>query len=337
MLDMIHIIIHYLKCQAIGVFDCKTSSQKESNIYHAWNLLTRVFTLDPKRIYVTYFGGDTELNIPEDIETKNIWSKYIDETHILPFGMKDNFWMMAENGPCGPCTEIHYDLRDDPTFRDKFVNNDDQLVVEIWNLVFIQYNMKNNKLEKLDKYHVDTGCGFERLVMVLQNKKSSYDTDVFTPIFSIIESVTKVKYCEQNKIDISYRIIADHLRTIIFSLNDDIIPDEHGRGYIITKLIKRSMLYLYLYLNGQRGLFANIGKLMIEYYDVDKKNIMLYVIYNEENKYGNIMWKSVVEFRKLSNVKNMTKNVYDHLTKTRGIYKDVVDQFIIDNNIKLIE
>jgi len=197
--------------------------------------------------------------------------------------------------------------------------------------------MKNNKLEKLDKYHVDTGCGFERLVMTLQNKKSSYDTDVFSPIFSMIESITKIKYSEHSKIDVSYRIIADHLRTVIFALCDDIIPDEHGRGYIITKVIKRAMLYLYLYLNGQRGWLFNIGKLMIEYFDVDKKNIMMYIIQNEENKYGNIIWKSVVEFRKLLNVKNISKETYDHLTKTRGIYKDVVDQFLIDNDIKLIE
>ncbi len=202
---------------------------KEEAINWAWELLVDVYGIDKERLYVSVFAGDEAEGLGKDTEAADFWKKWMPEDRILYFDKKDNFWEMGDTGPCGPCSEIHVDLRDDAD-RQKvdgstLVNRDNPLVVEIWNLVFIQFNRKaDGSLEELPAKHVDTGMGFERLCMVLQQKKSNYDTDVFSPLIKEIEAASGKKYTfsykAEDKIDIAMRVVADHLRAVAFTIAD---------------------------------------------------------------------------------------------------------------------
>jgi len=279
-------------------FDCDPNgSYKSDAIKHGLNLLVANYGLDPKRIYVTYFGGTDK--IPADTDTRDIWLKYFSQERILPF-TKENFWEMADVGPCGPCTEIHYDLignRD----ASKLVNKDDPTVIELWNTVFMQYNRKNSDtFDKLPLYHVDVGGGLERIVAVIQNKSSNYDTDIFQPLFQTISNATDTKYTEQ--LAVSYRIIADHLRTIIYAINDDIVPHAEGRGFILNKLFKRACHYAYTHLKLKKDAFANVcthilNTLIKQDNDISgKRNVINYILHTEEIKHGKHAWSSAITF-----------------------------------------
>ncbi|MEO2056955.1 MAG: alanine--tRNA ligase-related protein, partial [Flavobacteriaceae bacterium] len=189
---------------------------KKEAIEWSWELLTKVYKINPDNLYVTIFCGSNKDNVPLDTEAYDIWKKIIPEERILNFEKKDNFWEMGDQGPCGPCSEIHIDLRDEKeknniSGRD-LVNKDHPKVVELWNLVFIQYNRKaNGKLEDLPKKHIDTGMGFERLCMVIQGVESNYSTDIFTPIIREIETITGLEYGTENNVDVAMRVISDHL------------------------------------------------------------------------------------------------------------------------------
>ncbi|OMJ23467.1 Alanine-tRNA ligase [Smittium culicis] len=224
---------------------------KKDAISFAWELLTKVYRLSEDRLYVTYFGGDSSQNLPEDIEAKQLWIDIgVPESRILPFGTKDNFWEMGEVGPCGPCSEIHYDRIGN---RDAahLVNLDDPDVLEIWNLVFMQYNRESQtELKPLPNSHIDTGMGFERLVSVLQNKSSNYDTDVFVPIFKAIQEKSGVREYtgkvgpeDVDGIDMAYRVIADHVRTLLFAITDGAVPSNEGRGYVVRRILRRGARY----------------------------------------------------------------------------------------------
>ena len=194
---------------------------KEEAIAWAWELLTEVYKIDKNILYVTIFEGDEKEGLAKDTEAYNIWKKYIAEERILLGNKKDNFWEMGDQGPCGPCSEIHVDIRSAEekmkTPGKDLVNNDHPQVVEIWNLVFMQFNRKaDGSLEKLPAQHVDTGMGFERLCMVLQGVQSNYDTDVFTPLISEIETITRVKYGPSEEKNIAIRVISDHIRAVSF-------------------------------------------------------------------------------------------------------------------------
>ncbi len=235
---------------------------KKDAIAWAWELLTEVYKIDKSRLYVTVFEGSVEENVPFDQEAYDTWKLYIDESRILKGNKKDNFWEMGDTGPCGPCTEIHYDGRSD-TERAKvdgatLVNNDDPQVIEVWNNVFMEFMRKADKsLEKLPAQHVDTGMGFERLVRVLQGKQSNYDTDVFTPLLHKIEDLSGLRYKpeEEDKhkkqliINIAMRVIADHIRTISFSIADGQLPSNTGAGYVIRRILRRAIRYGYQSLN----------------------------------------------------------------------------------------
>ncbi|MFT7620365.1 MAG: alanyl-tRNA synthetase [Planctomycetota bacterium] len=223
---------------------------KKESIEWAWDLLVNVYKLDPNRIYVTVFGGDEADGLGPDTEAEKLWTEVTDisKDRILRFGKKDNFWEMGDTGPCGPCTEIHYDRGPgageipDPDNPGGAVNGDFPRVIEIWNLVFIQYNRnKDGSLENLPAQHVDTGMGFERLVAVMQEKNSNYETDLFAPIFDGIEEHTGVRHkSTDDPADIACRVIADHIRTLCVAFADGALPGNEGRGYVLRRILRRA-------------------------------------------------------------------------------------------------
>ncbi|MBK8244385.1 MAG: alanine--tRNA ligase [Saprospiraceae bacterium] len=230
---------------------------KEEAIAFAWKLLTEAYKLDPSRLYISVFGGDAEEGLSKDLEAVEFWKKWVPEDRILFFGKKDNFWEMGESGPCGPCSEIHVDLRPDDV-RNRIsgadlVNVGTPEVMEIWNLVFIQYNRKvDGQLEELPAKHIDTGMGFERISMVLQQKTSSYDTDIFSPLIQYIATFSghpyTASYAPQAKSDLAMRVIADHIRAITFTIADGSIPSNTGSGYVIRRILRRAVRYYYSFL-----------------------------------------------------------------------------------------
>lgn len=230
---------------------------KEEAITFAWKLLTEAYKLDPSRLYISVFGGDAEEGLSKDLEAVEFWKKWVPEDRILFFGKKDNFWEMGESGPCGPCSEIHVDLRPDDV-RNRIsgadlVNVGTPEVMEIWNLVFIQYNRKvDGQLEELPAKHIDTGMGFERISMVLQQKTSSYDTDIFSPLIQYIATFSghpyTASYAPQAKSDLAMRVIADHIRAITFTIADGSIPSNTGSGYVIRRILRRAVRYYYSFL-----------------------------------------------------------------------------------------
>ena len=228
---------------------------KEEAINWAWELLTEVYKIDKNDLYVTVFEGTKDSdNLPLDKQALDIWKKIIPESHILYGNKNDNFWEMGEQGPCGPCSEIHVDIRNqvekDKTSALELVNKDHPQVLEIWNLVFMQYNRKaSGKLEDLPNKHIDTGLGLERLCMVLQGVSSNYDTDLFTPIIKEIESLTAFKYeGKSSKTDIAMRVISDHVRAVSFSIADGKLPSNNGSGYVIRRILRRAVRYGFSFL-----------------------------------------------------------------------------------------
>ena len=227
---------------------------KEEAIAWAWELLTEEFKIDKDRLYVTIFGGDAGDNLSEDTEALEFWKKWISPDRILRGNKKDNFWEMGDTGPCGPCSEIHVDIRNDEDRKaidgKTLVNESHPLVIEIWNLVFMQYNrMANGSLQSLPAKHVDTGMGFERLCMVLQGKQSNYDTDVFQPVIQKISALCQIKYGESAKADVAMRVVADHVRAIAFAIADGQLPSNNKAGYVIRRILRRAVRYGYTFLN----------------------------------------------------------------------------------------
>ncbi len=227
---------------------------KEEAIAWAWELLTEAYGIDKDILYVTVFEGDKEDGTEMDTEAYDFWKKHISEDRILKGNKKDNFWEMGDQGPCGPCSEIHVDIRsaEEKAKVDgkSLVNMDHPQVVEIWNLVFMQYNRKaNGSLETLPNKHIDTGMGFERLCMVLQGVQSNYDTDVFTPLIREIETITGKDYNKDEKVDISIRVISDHVRAVAFSIADGQLPSNGGAGYVIRRILRRAVRYGFTFLD----------------------------------------------------------------------------------------
>ena len=245
---------------------------KEKAIDHAWEFLVDVLHLNPADLYVTVFEGSPEENIPRDDEAAKYWAKHLPEDHIINGNKHDNFWEMGETGPCGPCSEIHVDSRTAEAKAKmagrELVNKDDPQVIEIWNIVFMQFNRKSdNSLEPLAMNVIDTGMGFERLVRMLQGKSSNYDTDIFQPVIKQIEQLSGKKYGfttpsgengeakdEQEKIDIAMRVVADHMRAVAFSIADGQLPGNAKAGYVIRRILRRAVRYAYTFL-GQKEAF----------------------------------------------------------------------------------
>ena len=237
---------------------------KKEAIAWSWELLTKVLQIPVNRLYVTIFEGDEKEGLPQDEEAAGEWKKWIAPDRILSGNKKDNFWEMGDTGPCGPCTEIHVDTRPDEerkkTDGKSLVNADHPQVIEIWNNVFIQYNrLKDGSLQQLPARHVDTGMGFERLVRVIQGKNSNYDTDVFSGTIEQIATLTKNTYSgSDSKADIAFRVLADHIRAISFTIADGQLPSNTGAGYVIRRILRRAVRYYYTYLNYQQPLLFRL-------------------------------------------------------------------------------
>jgi alanyl-tRNA synthetase len=226
---------------------------KKDAIAWAWELLTEVYKIDKSRLYVTVFEGDTSENLAFDQEAYDNWKVLIDPARIINGNKKDNFWEMGDTGPCGPCSEIHVDIRSDEERNridgKELVNASHPQVIEIWNNVFMEFNRKaDGSLEKLPAQHVDTGMGFERLCVVLQGKQSNYDTDVFQPLISFLENLSGKAYKSNEKDDIAMRVIADHIRTISFAIADGQLPSNNKAGYVIRRILRRAVRYGYTFL-----------------------------------------------------------------------------------------
>ncbi|AES89417.2 alanyl-tRNA synthetase [Medicago truncatula] len=238
---------------------------KEEAISWAWELLTEVYNLPSDRIYVTYFGGDEKTGLGPDNEARDIWLKFLPPGRVLPFGSKDNFWEMGDTGPCGPCSEIHFD-RIGNRNASSFVNDEDPNCIELWNLVFIQFNREaDGSLKSLPAKHVDTGMGFERLTSILQHKNSNYDTDVFVPIFDAIQQATgarpysgKVGPHDADKVDMAYRVVADHIRTLSIAIADGSQPGNVGREYVLRRILRRAVRYGREVLKAEEGFFNGL-------------------------------------------------------------------------------
>ncbi len=256
---------HHTMFEMLGNWSFGDYFKKEA-INWAWELLTEVYKIPKENLYVSVFEGNPEENVPFDQEAWDIWKNLIDEDRIILGNKKDNFWEMGDQGPCGPCSEIHVDLRTEAekslVSGKSLVNNDHPQVVEIWNNVFMEFNRKaDGALEKLPAQHVDTGMGFERLCMALQGKTSNYDTDVFTPLIEKVEQITCLKYTsnevkniseEQNKTNIAIRVIVDHVRAVAFAIADGQLPSNTGAGYVIRRILRRAIRYGFTFLNTKK-------------------------------------------------------------------------------------
>jgi alanyl-tRNA synthetase len=253
---------HHTMFEMLGNWSFGDYFKKEA-IDWAWEFLTEVLKLDKDRLYVSVFEGNDAENVPFDQEAFDLWKQYVSEDRIIKGNKKDNFWEMGDQGPCGPCSEIHIDLRTDEeraaVLGFSLVNADHPQVVEIWNNVFMEFNRKaDGSLEKLPAQHVDTGMGFERLCMAMQNTTSNYDTDVFTPLIQKVEQITGLKYTsnevkniseEQNKTNIAIRVIVDHVRAVAFAIADGQLPSNIGAGYVIRRILRRAIRYGFTFLN----------------------------------------------------------------------------------------
>ena len=254
---------HHTMFEMLGNWSFGDYFKKEA-IEWSWELLTKVYKIPEDRIYVTVFSGDEKEKLPKDEEAITEWKKWIAADRILEFGKKDNFWEMGDTGPCGPCTEIHVDCRSEEERKNTdgkvFVNNDHPQVIEIWNNVFIQFNrLKDGSLEPLPAKHVDTGMGLERLVRVLQGKNSNYDTDIFTgTIEETGRIVNKVYKGDDKKESIAFRVIADHIRAIAFTIADGQLPSNTGAGYVIRRILRRAIRYYYSYLDYRQPLMHQL-------------------------------------------------------------------------------
>jgi len=244
---------HHTLFEMLGNWSFGDYFKKEA-IAWAWELLTEEYQLPKERLYVTIFGGDSKENLPVDEEAMEYWLPIVGDDRIIHGSKKDNFWEMGDTGPCGPCSEIHIDLRADSEVKaipgKTLVNKDHPQVVEIWNLVFIQFNrLASGALENLPNKHVDTGMGFERLCMAIQGKTSNYDTDVFTPLINFIAAEAKSVYGKDEKKDIAIRVMADHVRAVAFAIADGQLPSNTGAGYVIRRILRRAVRYAFSYLD----------------------------------------------------------------------------------------
>jgi alanyl-tRNA synthetase len=309
-------VYHHTFFEMLGNWSFGDYFKKEA-IDLAFQCLTVEFKLDPERLYASYFGGDE--NSPVDTEAKELWLKHLPEERVLPFNAAENFWEMGAVGPCGPCTEIHYD-RIGGRDASALVNMDDPNVLEIWNNVFIQYNREpDGSLRALPHQHVDTGMGLERLTSILQNKMSNYDTDIFMPLFDAIHSIItaqgikdlpryegKVGADDKDGVDMAYRVIADHIRTLSFSIADGAVPSNDGRGYVLRRVLRRAVRYGRSSLQANIGFFSQLVPVVVKNFGdfypelKEKETLITSIISEEEESFGKTLDKGLKKFDQMA-------------------------------------
>ncbi|HRD81765.1 MAG TPA: alanine--tRNA ligase [Saprospiraceae bacterium] len=303
---------------------------KDEAIAWSWELLHDVFGIPKDRLYATVFGGDEKEKLDRDDEALQLWLRFLPREQILYGNKKDNFWEMGDTGPCGPCSEIHVDLRSDTERAlvpgHELVNQDHPQVVEIWNNVFIQFNRKaDGSLEQLPAKHVDTGMGFERLAMVLQGKRYTYDTDIFTPVIRFVEHVSGIQYAgsyeRSAKTDIAMRVIADHIRSVAFTIADGQLPGSGGAGYVVRRILRRAVRYYYSFLGIQRPLMHQLIPIIADWYDdifpelKAQQDQIARIIEGEENAFLHTLENGIRRFESLETTGNTVrgKDAFDLL------------------------
>ncbi|OPC24898.1 alanine--tRNA ligase [Elizabethkingia meningoseptica] len=332
---------HHTMFEMLGNWSFGDYFKKEA-ISWAWELLTEVYKISKDDLYVTIFEGDASENLERDQDAYNFWKEHIDESRIINGNKKDNFWEMGDTGPCGPCSEIHVDIR---SAEEKakvsgkdLVNQDHPQVVEVWNLVFMEFLRKADKsLEKLPKQNVDTGMGFERLCMALQGKSSNYDTDVFTPLISKVEAVSGKKYTGilEDEKDIAIRVVVDHIRAVAFAIADGQLPSNGGAGYVIRRILRRAISYSYRFLDMKEAflyqLVAVLKDQMGAFFPeiVKQEKLLTEVIREEENSFlktiehGLVRLDAIIQTTLKNNEKNLPGEQVFELYDTYGFPADL--------------
>ncbi|MDV3925831.1 alanine--tRNA ligase [Elizabethkingia anophelis] len=332
---------HHTMFEMLGNWSFGDYFKKEA-IAWAWELLTEVYKISKDDLYVTIFEGDVSENLERDQDAYNFWKEHIDESRIINGNKKDNFWEMGDTGPCGPCSEIHVDIRSAEEKAKvsgrELVNQDHPQVVEVWNLVFMEFLRKADKsLEKLPKQNVDTGMGFERLCMALQGKESNYDTDVFTPLISKVEEISGKKYTGilENEKDIAIRVVVDHIRAVAFAIADGQLPSNGGAGYVIRRILRRAISYAYRFLDMKEAflyqLVAILKDQMGSFFPeiVKQEKLVTEVIKEEENSFlktiehGLVRLDAIIQATINNNEKNLPGEQVFELYDTFGFPADL--------------
>ena len=336
---------HHTMFEMLGNWSFGDYFKKEA-IEWSWELLTEVYKLDKDRLYVTIFEGDENEGLAKDEEAYHEWKKYVPEERILLGNKKDNFWEMGDTGPCGPCSEIHVDCRTEEerkaTPGAALVNKDNPQVIEIWNIVFMQFNrLKDGSLEPLPARHVDTGMGFERLVRVIQNKQSNYDTDVFTGTIKEIEKITGKTYnYSDSKQDVSFRVIADHIRAIAFTIADGQLPSNTGAGYVIRRILRRAVRYYYSYLDYKQPLLFQLMPLLAKQFEnvfpelQQQVDFVSRVVKEEEEAFLRTLGKGLQLFYNLTKepittIRSESKEDFLEKMTLKNSYSHVIEKKII--------
>ena len=323
---------------------------KDEAISLAWELLTDVYKIAKDRLYVTVFEGDTSDQLESDTEALYAWRKFVQDDHIVYGNKHDNFWEMGDVGPCGPCTEIHIDLRSESEI-DKvsgrvLVNTNHPDVIEVWNIVFMQYErLSNGNLKKLSKRYIDTGMGFERLVMILQEKKSSYDTDIFRPYIEHLEKMTNIKYGMSGDIDIAIRVIVDHVRTVVLTVAEGTIPSNTQEGYVVRKILRRAIRYGYRYLGLRMPFLCSFVDTVLDQYTSLDRNIGLQrsaveqIVKKEEEDFfktindGIERLHPIVSEAKRCGIKTIDGDKVFELYDTYGIPVDLITDILCESGL----
>jgi len=341
-------VYHHTFFEMLGNWSFGNYFKKEA-IEWAWRLLTEVFHLDPDRLYATYYGGDPKQpTVPSDEEAKRLWLQYLPEERVLPFGMKDNFWEMGDTGPCGPCSEIHYD-RIGGRKVSHLVNMDDPDVLEIWNNVFMEFERKEGgELIKLPAQSVDTGMGLERVVSVLLDVRSNYDTDLFSVIFDAIKEKTgarpytgKVGDEDTDHVDMAYRVIADHIRTLTIALTDGATPSNEGRGYVLRRVLRRAVRYGREILKAPPGFFHTLVDSVIatlgDAFPTLRQNTddVKSIIKEEEEQFGRTLDRGIREFKNRAKKGHITGEDAFLLYTTYGFPVDLTELMADEEKVKV--
>lgn len=344
-----HDTYHHTMFEMLGNWSFGDYFKKDA-IDWAWELLTEVYKLPTDRLYASVFEGCKDDNLERDNEAAGYWLKYLSEDHIINGNKKDNFWEMGETGPCGPCSEIHIDLRSDEerkiTAGKDLINMDHPQVIEIWNLVFMQFNRKaDSSLEALPHQHVDTGMGFERLCMAMQGKTSNYDTDVFQPIIQEIAKMGGKTYGENEEIDIALRVISDHIRTIAFAITDGQLPSNNKAGYVIRRILRRAVRYGYTFLGFRDPFMYRLIPVMIEVMGqhfpelIKQQTLIEKVVKEEENSFlrtlenGIRLLDQIIEKTKADNYKVIPGKLAFELYDTYGFPLDLTELILKEQDL----